>query len=238
MPVGRTALPTTFRERYADWLKLVLKRYPDVKRPLLASIDAYESCRGRKTITHDMLAPIVAAASSKRSPLWGSSTDFLAEFTWKHPEARDAVRKMAASRDAKARFNAVLSIGRGAPREFRVGVLRQLIGDKSAAVRWRAAESAAWVHDLAELLPDLQVALAAETNLKTKQTLDHAVRILRDGYIGEREQNGRWRLTYRGPQGESVTFWADGADVSRDGVQGVIGQHRQREQKTAARPPA
>jgi DNA-binding transcriptional ArsR family regulator len=228
MPVGRATLPTTFRERYADWLKLVLKRYPDVKRPLLASIDAYESCRGRKTITRDMLAPIVAAASSKRSPLRGSSTDFLAEFTWKHPAARDAVREMAASPDAKARFNAVLSVGRGSPRDFRIAVLRQVIADKCAAVRWRAAESAAWVHDLVELLPDLQRAFAAETNLKTKQTLDHAVRILRDGHIAEREQDGKWRLNYRGPQGESVTFWADPAEVSRDGFQAVIAEHRQR----------
>jgi hypothetical protein len=186
----------------------------------------------------EMLAPVVAAASSKRAALWGSSTDFLAEFTREHPAARDAVREMAARRDAKARFNAVLSIGRGAPRDFRIGVLRQLIGDKSAAVRWRAAESAAWVHDLSELLPDLERVLAAEKNVKTKRTLDDAVRILRDGHIAEREPDGRWRLNYRGPQRESVTFWADAADVERDGVPAVVARHRARDQKTAARPPA
>jgi hypothetical protein len=85
------------------------------------------------------------------------------------------------------------------------------------------------VHDLAELLPDLQRALAAETSLRTKQTLDRAVRILRDGFLQEREQDGQWRLTYRGPHGESVTFWADAAEVSGSGVPAIVARHRQRE---------
>lgn len=144
---------------------------------------------------------------------------------------------MAASRDAKARFNAVISIGLGAPRDFRIAVLRQLIRDKSAAVRWRAAQSSAWVHDLRELLPDPERALAAETNVKTTQTLDHAVRILRDAHIAERQPDGRWRLNYRGPHGDSVTFWAEATDVSRGGVRGAVEQHRERDEG-AARPPA
>ena len=234
----RPGPPTTFREEFADWLKLVLKRHPDVKRPLLAAIDAYESCRKRKTITREMLAPIVSAALSNRAALWGSSTDFLAELTWKHRAAREAVQEMAASRDGKARFNAVLSVGRGAPRGFRVAVLRPLIADRSSEVRWRAAESAVWVHDLPELLPDLERALASETNRKAKQTIDWAVRIMRDGYIAEREPDGQWRLTYRGEEGECATFWVDAADVARHGIPAVIARKRRRERKTSSRPRA
>ena len=222
----RPALPAQFREQCADWLKLVLVRYPDVKRPLLAAIDAYELCRRRKSITRDMLAPIVAAASSHRGPLWGSSTDFLRELTSKHPSAREAVQEMAASRSAKTRFNAVLSVGRDAPRDFRIALLRPLITDRSAEVRWRAAESAALVHDLSELLPELQRALAAERSAKAKLTIDRAIQILRDGHIAEREPDGQWRLTYRGPEGESVTFWADPTGVSRDGAQAIVARHR------------
>ena len=56
--------------------------------------------------------------------------------------------------------------------------------DKSARVRWKAADRAEKLEKV-ELIPELTAAVAAEKDAKTRGTIEHHLLLLRDGYILE-----------------------------------------------------
>jgi hypothetical protein len=102
-----------------------------------------------------------------------------------------AILDLMASPKAHARFAALCSTTTHIEAEVLRAILQRGLTDKSARVRWKAADRAERLerHDL---LPDIERAIAAEKNAKTRQTLQYHQRMLRDGYVAK-DRAGRAR---------------------------------------------
>jgi hypothetical protein len=103
-------------------------------------------------------------------------------------------------------------------------MLQRGLTDKSARVRWKAADRADWL-ERRDLLPDLERALTAEKNAKTRRTLEYHQRMLRDGYIAEDRPGGRisiWVRTSDGTSGHDI----DAATVKEKGIVAVVAELR------------
>src|SRR5262249_14929798 len=129
------------RAYYEPWLRDYLrKRQPDLEPQLLAAIDAYDTIQEEKRLDAGLLAPIVAAASSSRRPLYENATELLGKLTGEYAIARDSVEGMAVDSRSHVRFNAILCLKKTTPIDFTLRIIRRGLRDKSANVRGKAAD--------------------------------------------------------------------------------------------------
>jgi hypothetical protein len=172
------------------WLEnQVRKRYPELVRPLM---DAMESCSRVspvRPVSQKGLAPLIAAATSDRAPLYGAATGMLGRLAEAHEAAREAVMSMATDSKWHVRFNAVLCVNERAPRSFAFTIIRIGLGDKSWRVREKAADWAFRCHFIA-LLPDLREARKQESNQSARACMDYSIEHL----VRERSATSRKRL--------------------------------------------
>lgn len=169
-------------------------RYPELEPSLQSAINAFDAIKQYKRINDDLLAPILAAASSSRVPLYENAATFMQTLTGQFALACDAVLGMAEDSKSHIRFNAILCLGKLTPRSLTRHVLRQGLRDKSSRVRTKAAD---WTGRLRtrELVPDLEEAMVRETHEGTKETIDFNLRLLRDGYILKETPDDRFSVT-------------------------------------------
>ena len=86
------------------------------------------------------------------------------------------------------------------------------------------AEQAEWL-DMNEFIPVLTKALAVEKDGKTKRSLEHSLRMLRDGYILDRQDDGTysfWTRTSDGHGGRYVTE----AELNSKGIDAIVREFR------------
>jgi hypothetical protein len=211
------------RADYEPWLRDYLrKRQPDLEPPLLAAIDAFDTIHDENRLDATLLAPIVEAASSSRRPLYDSATSFLGKLTADHALARESVERMAADTRSHVRFNAILCLRKATPIEFTLRLIRQSLRDKSANVRTKAADWAGHLR-IRELVPDLEAALAAETNAKAKQTIEFELRLLRDGHILEPARDDGYYVTTYCSDG-IASRWVARSELEQRGIQVIIAE--------------
>src|SRR5258706_6661383 len=92
-------------------------------------------------------------------------------------------------------------------------LLRNGLTDRSARVRWKAAEKIG-TFERKELLPQLQAAYASETNSKARAEIEFELRLLRDGYIVEPSTPSGFDVTVRTKNGICSGYVTD--DVMRE----------------------
>ncbi len=205
---------------YDSYLHDLLVSHPDDEPLMRAAIEAFDSIQLGKCITPELLQPIIEAASDSRILLYDITIGFLQQLTEKYEEACDAVVKMAKNRRYQCRFNAIISIGKQSPLEFKLRILRQGLGDKSSKVRGKAAD---WIGRLRlkELVPELEEAFAVETKTSTKDTIEFNLKLLRDGYILKPASDGRVSVTTFIPNGIMGSYVAQ-TELETRGIQAII----------------
>lgn len=167
------------RDRFEPWLEAYLrKRFPELERPLIEAIDAFDELASGTPIETDRLKPLVFAASSDRSPLYENATELLGQLAVKHDAARQAVEGMAVNSKAQVRFNAIICVNASWPRKAALEILRNRLRDSSSRVREKAAD---WAlrYGMKELVPELTAALRNESNSKARSCIDFALQQLR-----------------------------------------------------------
>jgi len=132
-----------------------------------------------------------------------------------------------ASAKAHARFAALCSTTTHTQAEVLRAVVQRGLMDKSARVRWKAADRADRL-ECRDLLPDIERAIEAERNRKTRQTLQYHLRMLRDGYIAKDQADGRVSIWIRTPQGSSGHD-VDADAIKKKGIAAVVAELRKAE---------
>ena len=153
------------------------KRYPELERPLLAAIDAFDNIQAGGPSDGHHLQPLVDAASSDRVPLYENATTLLRRLALTQSNAREVISKMATDSRAHVRFNAVLCISETAPGSFGREIVSKALLDSSSRVREKAADWAVRC-SMRDLLPDLREALKRESSTKVKQCLEYSLKAL------------------------------------------------------------
>jgi hypothetical protein len=214
---------TKTRAYYEPWLRDYLrKRQPDLEPQLLAAIDAYDTIQQENRLDAGRLAPIVAAASSSRRPLYENAAEFLGKLTGKYALARESVEKMAVDSRSHVRFNAILCLKKATPLDFTLRIIRQGLRDKRANVRGKAADWAGRLR-IREVVPDLEAAFAVEKNKKARETIEFELRLLRDGYILEQEKDGTFCVTAFTPNG-CGSRWFKKTEIEQRGMEAIVAQ--------------
>lgn len=213
---------TKARELYDSYLRELRDNHPQDEPVMRAAIEAFDAIQAGEKVTQRLLQPIIQAASDSRKMLFEIPVDFLDQLTGKHAEAREAVSKMAEDKRSYTRFNAIMCIGKAAPKSFKLQLLRQGLLDKSSKVRLKSAD---WVgrQRLRELVPELEQALAVETNEKARSTIEFEVKLLRDGYILEAEKDGTVRVTAFTPNGFG-SRWFERPEFERRGIEAILAE--------------
>jgi hypothetical protein len=211
------------RAYYEPWLRDYLrKRQPDLEPQLLAAIDAYDTIQEEKRLDAGLLAPIVAAASSSRRPLYENATELLGKLTGEYAIARDVVEGMAVDLRSPVRFNAILCLKKTTPLDFTLRIIRQGLRDKSANVRRKAADWAGRLR-IRQVVPELEAAFAVEKNNKAKETIEFELRLLRDGYILKPEKAGTFCVTAFTPNG-CGSRWFKGTEIEQRGMEAIVAE--------------
>ncbi len=214
----------SIREKYEPWLRGYLrKRCPELEPPLLAAFDAFDSLQQGKSLTPEVLEPIVEAASSSRRPLYENATPLLSKLTEHHAEARAAVGTMANDSRSHVRFNAILCLGKSTPLSFSLPLLQQGLRDKSAKVREKAADWAGRLR-LRELVPDLEESAAREKNAGASGTIEFELKLLRDGYVLEPGSDDGFDITTFSHHGGTAGRWVRRTELESRGLQAILAE--------------
>jgi hypothetical protein len=210
------------RELYDSYLCELREKHPQDEPVMRAALDAFDAIQAEGKVTQRLLEPIVQAASDSRKMLFEIPVDFLDQLTGSYGEAREAVATMAVDKRSHTRFNAIMCIGKAAPKSFKLELLRQGLRDKSSKVRLKAADWAGRQR-LRELVPDLEDALAAEDNDKARATIEFELRLLRDGYILVTERDGTVRVTAFTPNG-CGSRWFEQTEIDQRGIKTIVAE--------------
>lgn len=172
-------------KHFREWLRGFPKEPPERMALALAAVDAYASIVRKARVTAEDLAPLVAAASSRHTLVFETGAKLLNDLSClagRQQVVEEAIRGMATSRDATARFHAVAYLEGEARREFLLEIVRLALADKSAKVRWKGVDVANRL-DLKELIPDLKQLQKTERNTGVLETLASELPLLEQGWV-------------------------------------------------------
>lgn len=185
------------RPRFEAWLQGRRgPREPELERALLAAVDAFDVVNETGKLQDEELRLILDAASSSRALLWMNVVDLLGKLSEQWPAAAEAVMDMSRSPKAHVRFNALCCLKTGTPNAVVNTVLKAGLVDRSSRVRWKAADRTEGLEKI-NLIPELTAAFEVEQNAKTRNSIEHHLLLLRDGYIVEQEPDGGFQVTAR-----------------------------------------
>ena len=167
------------RQEFASWMDSYLRKCcPELERPLLAAIDAFDDIQSGGPSDKHNLKPLVDAASSDRVPLYENATNLLGRLALTQPCARDAIAEMTKDSQAHVRFNAVLCVSESAPGSFGRAIVSNALLDPSSRVREKAADWASRC-SMKDLVTELREALNREPSEKVRRCLEYSIKALR-----------------------------------------------------------
>jgi hypothetical protein len=211
------------RDQFEPWLRDYLRpRYPELEPTLVRALDAFDIIQKSRRMKAELLAAVVAAASSSRRPLYENAVPLLRKLTGEFREACEAVESMANDARRQVRCNAILCLGKSTPAAQAIQMLRQGLHDKSAKVRQKAADWAGRLR-MRKLVPDLEAAAARETNAKAKATIEFELKLLRDGYILAPGRDGGFSITTFTKTG-TIGRWVSQAELKKRGVDAIVAE--------------
>jgi hypothetical protein len=213
-------------EKFVPWVERYLRpRYPELVAPLMAAVDAFDAIQDRGELSQGNLGILVEAACSSRRPLYENVCGFMAHLTARWPEATAAILQMSKSPKAQIRFNAILCLGRDTPSDVVDAILKGGLRDKSARVRSKAADWAGRLRNK-RLVTELGAALTAEKNRRARSTIEFELRLLRDGYILEKTEDGWFRVTVHTDSGGTRGGTVAESRLKLEGVETIAAELR------------
>ncbi len=169
------------RARYEGLIELAREEgcpNPHIDPVLMAAADAFDAATARGGPAPEHLATIVEGASHKLARIWYDGIRILQRASERWPEAAEAIREMSRDTKAHVRFCALCSLGARTPADATDAVIKAGLTDRSANVRWKAADRAVSLHRV-HLAPELEAALAAERNERARRSIQHDLQRLR-----------------------------------------------------------
>ena len=146
---------------------------------LLRAADAFDAAQARGGPWSEQLAVIVEAASHPLASIWYDGIRILGRASEEWPEGAVAIQAMSQDRKAHVRFCAICSLRPGTPADVMDAVINAGLVDRSASVRWKAADRAA-SFGRAHLAAEVEAALAVERNEKARRSMENDLERLRE----------------------------------------------------------
>ena len=146
---------------------------------LLRAADAYDAAQARGGPSSEQLAVIVEAASHRLASIWYDGIGILGRASEQWPEAAGAIGAMSRDRKAHVRFCALCSLRPGTPADVTDQMIKSGLVDRSASVRWKAADRAASL-GRSHLAAEVEAALAVERNQKARRSMGFDLERLRN----------------------------------------------------------
>jgi hypothetical protein len=205
-------------ERYRE---LYGQRKDNLLDLVLPAGSAYDRAKESGTLSEEDLRVIIDAAAHERLLVAMNAVELLWAMSDRWPaEISRAVAELFSSPKSHARFAAICVLTTDIDKSVARDVVKGGLKDKSARVRWKAADRAEWL-ERRDLIPDVEAALAVEKNAKSKRSIEHSLRFLRDGYTREDQEDGKvtlWVRTRRGHSGRDV----DAREIEEKGIETVV----------------
>ena len=209
------------RAQYRDWIEQFLEpHYPELVAPFLAALEAFEAAIEAGALNDAALETIVECARSSRMPLGENAATLLGQLVARFPAAEHAVRGMAVHPKVHVRVNALVALSSTPPASLHDEVLRMALRDRSSKIRALAADKI-MQFELDHLLPELDAATASENVPKTREELEYARDLLRDGYRVRPLEDGRAWLSCRMPDGALMSSVVDAKDLQAKGAKAI-----------------
>lgn len=186
----------TQRERFERYFGLPGPKDSDREQVLLAVADAFDAAMIDGDMTEDRLRVIVQAVSSPKVAIWESCCGILGAASERWPNAAEAILQISRQSHAHVRFNAICSLTEKTPAHVVNEVLKNGLSDRSARVRWKAADQACSLNQH-RLIPDIAKAVNCEVNPKAKSSINFSLHFLRDGFLVRRNEDGSYNISIR-----------------------------------------
>src|SRR5262245_6765167 len=161
---------------------------------------------------------------SPRGLVWNNATTLLKLLGERFDDAALSILEMSKNPKAHARFCALCCLGEKTNGDIVRTVIKAGVRDKSAKVRWKAVERARDLQ-LIELVPEITAALNTEKHGKTRSTIEFELRLLRDGYILEPENQNRYLLTVSYHRGTRMRYISD-EKLKAEGIETLVAKLR------------
>jgi hypothetical protein len=208
-----------------DWTRQWVESHPLIKDEergiIFAAMDAFASLKRRKVLTRKHLEPIVEAIRCRWQAARNVGGELLAELAWTQPAAQGAFRELLASRKARDRLWAILSLSRRMPAKLILDLLTSAVDDRSKQVRrWAAQESNSL--NVKEMIPKLMQRLEVESDADVKRELLYNATMLKDGYLIDRSEGGIIWLNVRIPGGGVTGQMITQRDIDRGRVPAFV----------------
>lgn len=186
----------------------------------LRAADAYDAMRSQGEPSRTQLDVLVKVAGNPHGLVWNCAVDLLSKSLHEWPEVADTIAAMMRERSSTTRFVAMCCVKEHMPAQVARDMIQAGLSDKSGQVRWKAGEAANRLKCV-EFVPLLETVAAKEKAGRTRRSLEHSLRMLRDGYILNSMRDGSYSLwidTACGSIGRSFTE----AEVTSKGVDALV----------------
>ena len=167
---------------------------------------------------------LTTAADNPHRLVWNCAVDLLSKSLREWPEVADTIAGMLRSRQVTSRFSAMCCVKEYMPSVTADTMIRAGLEDKSSQVRWKAGEAADRLRKT-DLIPLLTRVVAQEKPGRSRRSLEHSLRLLRDGYILDPSADGTfslWINTADGSAGKSVSQ----AELDSKGIDKLVAEFR------------
>lgn len=176
----------TERAKYETFVRLAREQgaaNAHVDPVLLVAADAYDAATACGAPSSEQIRMLVDAASHPLERVWLDGVRILMRASEQWNEAAQAILIMSKSNLAHVRFNAICSLGPKTPSTIIDAVSRAGLTDRSARVRWKAADRAASLQQF-HLEPDIEAAIKEERSAKALRSMTYDLQRLRNARTG------------------------------------------------------
>jgi hypothetical protein len=196
------------RDHYEQWFaKRRGPRNAADEAAALKAADAYDAMKRQGKPSRPQLDVMVIAAGNPHRLVRNCAVDLLSKSLREWPEVAATIATMMRDRSSTTRFSAMCCIKEHMPAHIARDMIQAGLSDKSGQVRWKAAEAANRLK-FVQFIPLLERVAAEEKPGRTRRSLEHSLRMLRDGYFLNPTGDGTYTLwidTARGSTGKSIT---------------------------------
>jgi len=220
------------RDRYEDWFaKRRGPRNAADEAAALRAADAYDAMKQSGRPSQSYLDDLVSAAGDPHRLVWGCAVDLLSKSLREWPEVAVAIAAMLQDRRSTTRFSAMCCVKESMPTDVAGAMIQAGLADRSGQVRWKAAEAADRLKRT-EFVPLLERVVKAEKPGKTRGSLEHSLRMLRDGYILESMGDGTYSVWINTAEGGAGKFITE-TELKSKGIDSLVADFRRSRDTTA-----
>ena len=209
------------RDHYEQWFaKRRGPRNGADEAAALKAAGAYDAMKEQDKASRPRLDILVAAAGNPHRLVWNCAAHLLSKSLRDWPEVAETIAEMMLARSSTTRFSAMCCVQDHMPPQVAREMIQAGLSDKSGQVRWKAGEASNRLK-FVEFVPLLERIAAKERPGRTRRSLEHSLRMLRDGYILNSMGDGTYSLwidTPRGSTGKSVSE----AELKSKGVEALV----------------